>query len=316
MGAATVVSSPVTDVNRSTCSDTNVSRSVKSSRRVFVRDQSSGAGVESIANFLADQKSGIFCRLAGYRSTISIYHDPVEGALVGKHSLVSEVMKGAFWDNPPMPKFTNTWDVNVVLSSLQEVGPNACLSQKLLALKLAMLLALVCWARGHELHAINPQAISWFDDKVVCHILGMTKTKTISKPKKDFEILKFPSSNNLEPVQYLHTYLNLTASQRETNMQKDHLFLSFMPPHQVVKICSIARWLKLVMEEAGIDMSKFWAHSARSAADSCVPLPGLSAENIAKLGHWSNVKTFYNFYKKEVQSSSENLTQKAVLSLS
>ena len=209
-------------------------------------------------------------------------------------------MKGAFRDNPPVPKFTNTWDVNVVLSYLQELGPNACLSQKLLTLKLAMLLALVCRARGHELHAINPQAISWFDDKVVCHILGVTKTKTISKPKKAFEILKFPSSNNLDSIQCLRTYLNLTASQRETNMQKDHLFLSFIPPHQVVKTCSIARWLKLVMEEAGIDMSKFKAHSTRSAAVSCVPLSGLSAEDIAKLGDWSNVKTFYKFYKKEV----------------
>ena len=47
MGAATMVFSPVTDVNGSTCSDTNVSRSVKSSRWVspsFVREQSSGAG--------------------------------------------------------------------------------------------------------------------------------------------------------------------------------------------------------------------------------------------------------------------------------
>ena len=206
--------------------------------------------------------------------------------------------------------------MNVVLSYLQELGPNACLSQKLLTLKLAMLLALVCRARGHELHAINPQAISWFDDKVVCHILGMTKTKTISKPKKAFEILKFPSSNNSDPVQCLRTYLNLTASQRETNMQKDHLFLSFILPHQVVKACSIARWLKLDMEEAGIDMSKFKAHSTRSAAVSCVPLSGLWAEDIAKLGDWSNVKIFYKFYKKEVQSSSENLTQKAILSLS
>ena len=247
------VSSPVTDVNRSTCSDTNVSRSVKSSRRVspsFVREQSSGAGgmtsvrksrrssglsakaralvgkarragtvkayrsgwnkfhsrcgerkinpvscsVESIVNFLADQQSLVsFGTLAGYRSAISFYHDPVEGAPVGKHSLVSEVMKGAFRDNPPVPEFTNTWDVNVVLSYLQELGPNTCLSQKLLTLNLAMLLALVCRARGHELHAINPQAISWFDDKVGCHILGMTKTKIISKPKKVFAILKFPS---------------------------------------------------------------------------------------------------------------------------
>ena len=99
-------------------------------------------------------------------------------------------------------------------------------------------------------------------------------------------------------------------------MQKDNLFLSFVPLHQVVKTGSIDRWLKLVMEEAGIDMSKFKAHSTRSAAVSSVPLSGLSAEDIAKLGDCNNVKTFYKFFKKEVQSSSDNLTQKAILSLS
>ena len=67
---------------------------------------------------------------------------------------------------------------------------------------------------------------------------------------------------------YISIYL--TTSQRETNMQKDHLFLSFIPPHQVVKTCSIARWLKLVMEEAGIDMSKCKANSTRSTAVSYV----------------------------------------------
>ena len=41
------------------------------------------------------------------------------------------------------------------------MGPNAGLSQKELTLKLAMLLALVCRSREHELHAISPQAISW-----------------------------------------------------------------------------------------------------------------------------------------------------------
>ena len=71
MGPATVVSSPVTDVNRSTGSDTNVSRSVKSSRRVspsFVHEQSSGAG-----GMASVRKS---CRSSGFSAKA--------GALVGK----------------------------------------------------------------------------------------------------------------------------------------------------------------------------------------------------------------------------------------
>ena len=98
-------------------------------------------------------------------------------------------------------------DVNQVLRYLQELGPNAGLTQKVLTLKLAMLLALVCRARGHELRAINPQALSWYEDKVVCHTLEMTKTKSMSKPKKSFELLKHNHSSNLDPIVCLKAYL-------------------------------------------------------------------------------------------------------------
>ena len=41
------------------------------------------------------------------------------------------------------------------------------------------------------------------------------------------------------------------------------------------------------------------------------------ADDIAKLGDWSNASTFYKFYKKEAHiRSTENFTQNAILSLS
>ena len=175
---------------------------------------------------------------------------------VGKLSLVVEVMTGSFRDNPPVPRYTHTWDINIVLTYLQEMGPNAGLSQRDLTLKLAMLPALVCRARQHDLHAINPQAISWYNGKAVCHILEMTKTRTQSRPHKPFESLRYKESNNIDPVRCLQSYLNLTASQRESGEQKSHVFLSFVSPHHAVKICSIARWLRIVMADAGI-----WANS-------------------------------------------------------
>ena len=273
--------------------------------------------VELVANFLAEQQELVsFSTLAGYRTAISHFHCKVDGTSVGKHSLVNEVMWGAFRDNPPVPKCANTWDVNQVLSYLQELGPNAGLTQKVLTLKLAMLLALVCRARGHELRTINPQALPWYEDNVVCHILEMTKTKSMSKPKKSFELLKYNHSSNLDPIACLKAYLIVTASQRESEDQKSHLFLSYVSPHQVVKSCSIARWLKLVMEESGIDMNKFKAHSTRAAATSRVPLVGMTPDDIAKLGDWSNVTTFYKFYKKDFQSASkESYIQSSILKL-
>ena len=145
----------------------------------------------------------------------------------------------------------------------------------------------------------------------------MTKTRTQSSPHQSFEILRYKESNNIDPVGCLQSYLNLTASQRESEEQKSHLFMSFASPHHAVKTCSIARWLRIVMADAGIDMSKFKTHSTRAAAVSKVPLSGLSTMEIAKLEDWSNSTTFFKFYKKEIQvPSSERTVQGYILSLS
>ena len=90
---------------------------------------------------------------------------------------------------------------------------------------------------------------------------GQAKTKT---PKT----LVFRESNDIGNVQCLQFYLNLTASQRENREQKFHLCLSFVPHRHVVKGCSIARWLKVVVQEVGINMSKSKPYSTRSAAVS------------------------------------------------
>ena len=75
--------------------------------------------VELVVNFLAaQQRLVLFGTLAGYRSAISHFHEKVDGMPVGKHPLVVEVMKGSFPENPPVPRYTHTWDINIVLTYL------------------------------------------------------------------------------------------------------------------------------------------------------------------------------------------------------
>ena len=66
--------------------------------------------------------------LNSYRSAISSAHDQVEGYSVGQHPLVTRLLKGAFNDRPPLPKYTSTWDVQVVLDYLHSLGENESLS--------------------------------------------------------------------------------------------------------------------------------------------------------------------------------------------
>ena len=77
-----------------------------------------------------------------YRSAISMTHAPVDGVVVGNHPLVSRLMKGVFNSRPPQPRYAVTWDVGLVLNHIMSLGRNQDLSLKLLAYKLAALLAL------------------------------------------------------------------------------------------------------------------------------------------------------------------------------
>ena len=73
-----------------------------------------------------------------------------------------------------------------------------------------------------------------------------------------------------------------------------------MKPHPGVTKDTIARWIRTVMLEAGLDVGTFKPHSTRSAATSkaqqaCVPI-----QDILKHAGWSNERTFDRFYNKPV----------------
>lgn len=61
---------------------------------------------------------------------------------VGQHPLVVHLLRGAFNQRPPKPRYLKTWDVSVMLSLLKEhMGDNERLSLKEVTQKLIMLLA-------------------------------------------------------------------------------------------------------------------------------------------------------------------------------
>ena len=57
-----------------------------------------------------------------HRSVISAYHDYVENGPVEQHPKVSTLMTGAFNVNLPKPKYIFIWDVEKVLSYLNNLN--------------------------------------------------------------------------------------------------------------------------------------------------------------------------------------------------
>ena len=233
--------------------------------------------------------------LNSYRSAISMTHQPIDGVLVGKHPLICRLLKGIYNSRPPQPRYSTTWDVSKVLDYIRSLGPSSSLNLRQLTHKLAMLLALANASRASELHALNIRFVSRKDGGVSFALADHTKTSGPGKCKRVF-LPSLRQDELLCPVVTLWEYLERTTVLRRESHQ---LFLSFVRPFNPVVKGSIARWLRTLIQEAGVTGS-YAAHPLRGAAASAAFLKGMSVLDIIKVADWSSDNTFKAFYYKPV----------------
>ena len=55
------------------------------------------------------------------RSALSSLLSLPDGSTIGKHPLVSRLLKGIFQNRPPQPRYSTVWDVNTVLTHFQQM---------------------------------------------------------------------------------------------------------------------------------------------------------------------------------------------------
>ena len=112
----------------------------------------------------------------------------------------------------------------------------------------------------------------------------------VNKPVKSYVREENP---NICPVQAIKYYLD----KRNNNVSHETktFFITHRKPFRAVHEDVIFRWVKEVMAEADIDVSKYNTHSCRSAASTGALYKGVHIEDILKQGNWSNLKTFRNF---------------------
>ena len=216
--------------------------------------------IKEVVNFLAHlHREGYQYRsLNSYRSAISSVHERIDGYSVGQHPLVTRLMKGVFNDRPPLPKYTCTWNVQGVLSYISSWGGNDSLSMKQLSWKTVMLLALTRPSRSADLSQLSLCGKRYKPDGVSFLPSGLAKQSRQGKPITEFFFPSFPHDSGLCPVQTLKVYEDRTAPYRGGEQK---LFLALIKPYRAVTSSTKARWLKSLLEAAGIDTSVFTAHS-------------------------------------------------------
>ena len=120
---------------------------------------------------------------------------------------MSRFMKGIFHLRPPQPRYTKTWDVNKVLSYLKSLGPNDSLMLKHMTLKTAALLTILGGRRIHTLHMLSAIHMDQSPDKVIFHIIGLTKCSKPTRPNQPTVYRAYTENELLCPVKCIYAYL-------------------------------------------------------------------------------------------------------------
>ena len=239
------------------------------------------------------------------RSSISFFMQYVLPGL-GTLMPVVRLFNYFYKTRPCLPRYQTTWDVGVVLRFIAQWHPKESLTLKQLTLKTVMLVALTSSDRAQTLHALRTDQIDNTEDGLVFVIYSPLKHTRPGSPATTVTCVEWDAPE-LNVAQYVLYYMQRTLKFRRKAWrihEKDEkqLFLSHRTGKPVLK-ASISRWLREVMELAGIDVSTFAPHSTRGASISEATRRGATATKILAQGNWTNLGTYERFYNREIHDT-------------
>ena len=219
--------------------------------------------VSEAVNFLPSPfQSGLgYSAMCVARSALCCYLD-IQGDDFGQHKHMRRFMKGAFELKPALPKHIHVWDVDLVLSYLENLFPHDRPTLKEMSSKLSALLALLSGQRRQTVHKLNLDDMNLDDSRCVFYITSLFKQSRKGRHLAPIELLAYPSNTKLCIVTVLREYLHGTKNIRKRQRQ---LLLSYQKPHHPVSNDTLARWVRDTLQRAGVDTLLFSAHSTPSA---------------------------------------------------
>lgn len=260
------------------------------------------ASVPTIIYFLTQlfNSGAQYGTLNSYRGALAL----LIGSHISTDDRIKRFYKGVFRLRPPTPKYDITWDTSKVLDTLGKWYPNENLSLQNLTKKCVTLLALATAHRVQTLHKANINNIESHTSQINIKIPNLIKT---SKPGSNQPTLYIPFFNekpSICPATTLLCYISKTAPLRQT----EDLFIAFKKPFKSVTTQTISRWIKSTLNECGIDVSKFTAHSTRHASTSRAYLNGVNIDTIRKTAGWSGTSTTFGKFYQRIIDQHDNQT--------
>ena len=253
-------------------------------------------------NFLAilyDEGIG-YSALNTARSALSTVFTLQNNQTFGTHPLVTRFMKGVFETRPSLPRYSETWDVNVVLDYIAGLGQPEDQDLKTLTYKTVMLLDLLTGQRCQTLHALDITNMDLNGEKYTFLITSLLKTSRPGKHLASIEVQSYKTDRKLCSVAHIKEYIKRTADLRGNQRR---LFISHQKPHKEISGDTVSRLLKNTLDLAGVNTAKFSTHtphSTRAARTSAAKAMNMPIDIIMQSAGWTQESTFRKYYHKPV----------------
>ena len=165
------------------------------------------------------------------RSALSALGSIQEITGVGERPLIKRFLRGIFQMRPTAPRYSTTWDVNIVLEYMSHNWPLQGITLKELTFKLVMLVALVTGQRGQSIHLMSIRNMIVKEDSVEFIIQELTKTSAPGKAQPLLVLPMYKPDVNLCVVATLNEYIVRTAQLRPSVAR---LLISIIKPFKPV----------------------------------------------------------------------------------
>lgn len=259
------------------------------------------ASVPHVVSFLSNlfESGASYGTLNSHRSALSL----LLGSEVASNDCIKRLLKGVFRLRPSLPRYSSTWDPQIVLSHISEWAPNSQLSLEKITKKLVILLALCTAHRVQTFSLIKLNNIKIKNNGVEIVISDIIKTSGIGRNQPVLFLPFFRENLSICPATTLIDYMSITQDLRP--LSTDHLLITVKRPHKGATAQSISRWIKQVLCVSGVDVAVFGAHSARHAATSAARAAGVSLDLIRKTAGWTaSSQSFAKFYNRPLVGDS------------
>ena len=173
-----------------------------------------------IVNFLtilSSMHNFSYSTINGYRSAISRYHIGFGLLSAGSAKKVRRVTKAVFNVNPPLPRYSAIWDVEILVSHLETMHPPESLSLFDLGAKTLSLISLSSISRSSTVSLLAPD-FTLQGDTIIFFITGLEKQARPGHIRTEVRIpaaLSGSDKASLNTLHYLQHYLRETESHRD-----------------------------------------------------------------------------------------------------